>query len=272
MKKNLRRLLLLVACFCCVMFLMQIIQGFQADEVYDDAAQLAFQKEKEPAEQTVPPETTQPPPEEKEEVWIPAPIEEDDPHVETLESMDLEALREKNPDVIGWIMIPDSKVNYPLLQGTDNEFYLKHTWEGKKNSLGSIFLEHRNNSDLTDFNTIVYGHNMNNGSMFGTLRQFAGEKYRQKRPYIYIVSDQGVYRYEIFACYKAPVDSITYGLSFNAMETRANFLTEAKKRSKADIDVLPALTDRILTLSTCSGDGYSNRWVVQARLKMMLQE
>ncbi len=272
MRKNLRRILLLIALMSAAMFLWQFLQGASADESYDDAARLAFHQPADQASSPASPETAPPLPEEKETLWVPAPIGEEDPNIQALEAVDLKALREVNPDVIGWIMIPDSKVNYPLMQGTDNDFYLKHTWQGKKNSLGSIFMEHRNSSDLTDFNTIIYGHNMTNGSMFGSLRQFSGDKYRQKRPYVYIVSDQGVFRYEIFALYKAPVDGPAYGLSFNETKTRVNFLTEAKKRSRAEIDVIPDITDRILTLSTCSGDGYSNRWVVQARLKMVPQE
>ncbi len=271
MRKKARRILLTVAAISCVMFAWTYIQGASAGEAYDEVAELAFQEAQtavqEPV-QTEPASETEAAEVPAETVWIPEPIE-DDPNVELLEQINLEALREVNPDVIGWIMIPDSKINYPLMQGTDNDYYLKHTWEKRNNAVGSIFMEHQNNPDLTDFNTIVYGHNMNNGSMFASLRKFSTESYRKARPYVYIVSDQGVYRYEIFSFYKAPVDSIAYGLSFQKENTKIEFLLESKRSSDAETGVIPAPTDRILTLSTCSGGGYTHRWVVQARLKMI---
>lgn len=204
--------------------------------------------------------------------WIPAHIEEEDPHLETLAAIDLAALREVNPDVIGWILIPDTKVNYPILQGQDNDFYLNHTWDQQENSVGSIFMEWRNTSDFTDFNTIVYGHNMNDGSMFANVRRYSAQWYWENHPYIYIVTDGGIYRYEIFSSYKAPTDSAAYGLSFQQNTTKVNFLTEAVKNSEIYTAISPELTDRILTLSTCSGTGYTNRWVVHARLKMIRAE
>lgn len=204
--------------------------------------------------------------------WVPAPIEGADPELETLAAMDLAALREVNPDVIGWIRIPNTRINYPLLQGQDNDYYLKRAWDHRETSVGSIFLEQRNAADLTDYNTIVYGHNMNDGSMFAGLRKFSAQGYWEKHPYVYILSDAGVYRYEIFASYKAPVDSVTYGLSFHQVETKAAFLLYALENSRIQTEIIPQEHDRILTLSTCSGAGYAHRWVVQARLKMVEAE
>ena len=204
--------------------------------------------------------------------WVPAPVEEEDPHLDTLAETDLDALRQVNEDIIGWILIPDTVINYPLLQGEDNDYYLKHTWQGKKNVAGAIFMEYRNEPDYEDFNTILYGHNMNNGSMFASLRRYAGEKYWKKHPYVYLATDAGVYRYEVFSAYRADVGSTTYGLSFQQEETRKEFLIHALENSKINTGVIPEITDRILTLSTCSGAGYSTRWVVHARLKMVQEQ
>ena len=223
------------------------------------------------------PETAPPAPETEPEtqaapqpVWLPAPPEEEDPHIRELSGMDLESLRQVNPDVVGWILIPDTAVNYPLMQGQDNDYYLTRTWEKKSNSAGSIFLEYLNSSLLTDFNTIVYGHNMKNGSMFAELLHYRKPEYRDAHPYIYIRSDQGVYRYEVFSAYLADVDSFTYDLRFPSTEARAQFLSSAADNSDFSCDVRPETTDRVLTLSTCSAAGdYSTRWVVHARLKMV---
>jgi len=202
-------------------------------------------------------------------IWVPAEVEEEDAHIRYLEAIDLAALRETNPDVLGWIFIPDTPIDHPLLQGEDNEYYLKRTWEGNRNIMGSIFLETENTPDFTDFNTIVYGHNMNDGSMFAEIKQYRDQEYAQQHPYVYILNDAGAFRYEVFAAYEADVESSTYGLSFNQSKTRINFLEEASKNSDISMQIEPALTDRVLTLSTCTGTGYSSRWVVQARLKMI---
>lgn len=204
--------------------------------------------------------------------WVAELPEESDPHVQQLNELNLEALREVNPQVIGWILIPDTEVNYPLLQGEDNDYYLNRTWDQKKNEVGSIFLEHLNSPDFTDFNTIVYGHNMIDGSMFASLRKYQKQSHWEEHPYVYIRNDQGVYRYEIFSSYLADVESNTYGIAFPGEDSEGRFLDWILSKSEIQPDVRPESTDRILTLSTCSGRGHTTRWVVHARLKMIQQE
>jgi len=272
MRKRIRILLsvilALIFLFSITMVLRQQRDNSNGSSAYEAALEIALSEDT----GTVPTQETQPTEAQPIMQWVPAPIEDADEHVQTLEEISLDALREVNPDVLGWILIPNTKVNYPLLQGTDNDYYLGHTWEGKKNSVGSIFLEQQNSPDFTDFNTIVYGHNMKNGSMFGSLRSFGDTRYWERHPYIYIRNDEGVFRYEVFSSYRAEVTGSTYGLSFHQFETRANFLVDALENSKIATGIAPDLTDRILTLSTCSGAGYSTRWVVHARLKMIQQE
>nr|MBQ8244190.1 class B sortase [Oscillospiraceae bacterium] len=235
----------------------------QVETTYQEALTLAMAA---PAPTEAPAETLPPV---TETVWVPAPVEEPDPHMEELAALDLAALQQVNPDVLGWIRIPDTKIDYPFLQGKDNDYYLKHTWEGRNNAAGSIFLECMNSPDLTDFNSIFYGHNMNSGAMFANLRKYTRQSFWETHPYVYLMTAQGVWRCEIFSAYKAPVDSHTYGLSFQQEETKAHFLATALEESQIETGVEPATTDRILTLSTCSGAGYTTRWVVHARLKMM---
>ena len=111
--------------------------------------------------------------------------------------------------MVGWIQIPGTEIDYPLMQGKDNDFYLNNNWRGAKEYVGSIFLEYRNDPDMTDFNTIVYGHNMANGSMFGSLHRYQYDAYPEEHPYVYIVTDAGVLRYEVFSTYNAEVTSPT---------------------------------------------------------------
>ena len=292
MKPRLRKLLYIVMVAVFLFSTGKVIVQWLSEDEGDDsyakaeaiaqATTLPTEVTAAPTETEAPTEVTEPPveevpeettaPTEPEIVWIPAPLEEEDPEIAKLASIDLNALREVNPDVIGWIRVPNSKINYPLMQGEDNTFYLEHTWEGNKNPYGSIFLESRNSPDMTDFNTIIYGHNMLNGSMFGGLSSFGYQWYFNWNKYVYILTDVGIYRYEIFSSYAAEVDSATYGLSFNQWETRENFIAMALENSQIDSDVVPEPTDRIITLSTCTGVGYESRRVVHAMLKMSPSE
>ena len=263
MRKLLRLILLAVFLVSTWLLILQLRDNAGGSSSYDNALALATAGEK--TETALPAET------EGAEEWVPEEIT-GDPAKEELAKLDLAALQAVNPDVIGWIRIPGSRIDYPILQGSDNDFYLKHTWEGTENSVGSIFMEHRNTPDFTDFNTILYGHNMNDGSMFADLKRYNTQWFWERHPYVYILQETGVTRWEVFSSYEAATDSSAYGLSFHQEETRVNFLGTAVEKSAADLGVRPELTDRVLTLSTCSGVGYANRWVVHARLKMVKAE
>ena len=276
MKPHIRKILVSLLLVLCLISTAKVLTQWMATEEGDDSyanaaaiAQSATLATTVPAETEPVTEATEAPTESPEPVWIPAPVEEEDPNFATLSSIDLHALREVNPDVVGWIFLPNSMINYPLMQGDDNQFYLEHTWEGNENPYGSIFLETRNNPDLTDFNTIIYGHNMLNGSMFAGLSYFAYQWHWDWNRYVYIVTDDGILRYEVFSSYAADVDSATYGLSFQQPETRENFIRLALENSEIATAITPASTDRIITLSTCTGLGYESRRVVHAVLKMI---
>lgn len=275
MKGSVRKLLTaalaLVFLFSTAMYLGQQRQKAVGSSAYAEALALASSGSGgEPRQERLPAAAEAALSEEKLE-WVVAEPDGEDPHIRSLRELDLKALREINPDVVGWILIPDTPVNYPLMQGQDNDYYLNRTWDRQSNATGSIFLEYLNSPDLTDFNTIVYGHNMNNGSMFASLREYRSQDYWQAHPYVYIRSDSGVYRYEIFSSYLADVDSYTYTLGFSREENKEAFLHNVIQASVIHTGVEPEPTDRVLTLSTCSGNGYSTRWVVHARLKMILQ-
>lgn len=189
-----------------------------------------------------------------------------DPYAAALAGTDLAALREVNEDVLGWITIPDTELSYPIVQAADNDYYLNRTWKEESSSVGSIFLECKVRPDFSDFNTIVYGHRMENGSMFGSLKYYKDIKYWEKHPSIYIVNDEGVHRYDIFAAYEAEVEALTFGLSISSRPQKQEFIELSMERTVIDTGIRPSTLDHILTLSTCTGRGYSTRWVVQAVL------
>ena len=192
----------------------------------------------------------------------------EDSHMAELKETDLAVLREVNPDVLGWIVIPDTQLEYPLMDGEDNQYYLEHTWDRKYNSAGSIFLEKTSSSDLSDYHTVIYGHRMNNGSMFGSLGKYTTLKHWEDHPYVYIVDDNGVHRYKIFAAYEANIGSRTYQVGFSGEESKEAFLEHCLTSSVIDTGVVPTTEEKILTLSTCTSVGHNNlRWVVQARFE-----
>lgn len=223
----------------------------------------------EKAEQTAkfaPPVVTAPPLEtEAAEQSQPLQVEQD-PVVQALAEVDLAALREINPDVAGWLYIPGAEISQPILQGPDNDYYLRHTWEKKWNGGGAIFLDWRSSRGFEDFNTIIYGHQMNNGTMFAPLHLYEEADFWREYPSAYVAVDGGVYRYDIFAAWEPSITSVVYTVDFDAPEDRQAFVELCLASSQIDTGVAPGPEDRLLTLSTCSGNDHTVRWVVQARL------
>lgn len=272
-RKLLSFVLLAVFLVSTTMFVLSFFDKQKGETSYQTAESLAGLSVDTPT--TAPTEaTTEPtaPTEAAIAQWVPAPVTEDDPYLHVLQYTNLDALRQVNPQVTGWIRIPGTSIHYPITQTEDNSYYLTHTWEGEPNYCGAIFLETMNSADFSDFNTIIYGHNMRNGSMFAGLHDYTTLSHWAEHPYVYLVTDEGVLRYEIFSSYNAAVDSKTYGLSFRQSQTREEFIAMALENSDIDTGLVPATTDRILTLSTCTGLGYRERRVVHAYLPMELSQ
>lgn len=177
--------------------------------------------------------------------------------------VDFDALRAVNEDVVGWIYVEALDISYPIVQGENNDQYLHTTYEKTYNFAGSIFIDYENSDQFKDPNTIVYGHNMKNGSMFGTLKKIVSENAYETSHYFWILTPQHSYRYEIFSAYTAAVGSETYTLFKMHDEEYGQYLQHMKKNSAIDTGELqPGQMDNIVTLSTCTGDS-STRFVVQ---------
>lgn len=172
------------------------------------------------------------------------------------------SLHEENPDVIGWIRFDNSEISYPLMQGKDNDYYLKRNYRGEKNNAGSIFLEVSNSPDLEDSHSIIYGHNMKDLSMFGSLKEYKYKDYYKDHPYFTIYTLDQVYRYQIFAYYDISMYGDVYNNQFGPDDFFQSFIDTMVSRSYYDTGVRPQKTDKIITLSTCSTEG--NRFVVNA--------
>ena len=253
----------------------QFVAWRQAEQGQQNAIDIALgtQPTKAPNEPTVtlPPEDTSPTEPPTEEVTQP-PVEPPDDTEQMLLAMDLEALRATNPDVLGWICIPDTVISYPLMKAKDNQQYLYQTWDKKYSKYGSIFLECRSSHDFSDFNTLIYGHNMLTQDMFGTLSDYKSQAFYESHPSVYILLDDGVRRYDIFSCYDADVISNTYRLVFEDDAQKQEALDLYRKKSLLKTDLEPQIDDHILTLSTCTGRGTADlRFVVQAILAKQIE-
>lgn len=194
--------------------------------------------------------------------------EESDPHAAALADIDLAALQAINEDVLGWISIPNTELSYPILQATDNQYYLNHTWKKERNPGGSIFMESTNSPDFAQFNTILYGHRMNNDSMFGTLKYYNELDFWRDHPSVYIVNSTGVHRYDIFAAHEVGVRDIVYRLDLEESNLQEDFIAFCLEHSVLDTEIVPQAEDHVLMLSTCvdSSSHSSTRWVVLAVL------
>ena len=181
-------------------------------------------------------------------------------------TIDFTYLKNVNSDICGWIYLNDSVINYPIVQGGDNETYLTQSYDKSSSSFGSIFMDMRNVNDFTDHNTIIYGHNMKNGSMFGTLKRYQDENYYKNHKYFYIFTEEKMYRYQVCAIYTTTADSDIYTTSYGTEEEWLTYEQKILANSVIDTNVSLEEKDTIITLSTCHGVHTDNRFVVQAKL------
>lgn len=173
-----------------------------------------------------------------------------------------------NEDIIGWIRIGALDVSYPVAQAGDNDYYLHRTFERVENFAGCIFLNCDNTKYFTDQNTIIYGHNMKNSSMFGTLKDFAKQETYDKNPYFWIFTPDFIYQYRIFSCSEVHKIGDPYRTRF-ITEDFQNFINTSQSTSMVDNHGVEVTTeDRIVTLSTCTSDD-STRLIVQGKLEQV---
>jgi len=183
-----------------------------------------------------------------------------------LPTVDFDALGEINPDIVGWILLEGTQINYPVVQGRDNAHYLNHLFDGRRNATGAIFVDSYNQPGFTDRNTIIYGHHMRDGSMFAVLERYRGQYFFNAHPWIFLLTPERNYVIQLVAGYTSNVQSSAWRLDFaDDVEVEA-WINERRERSDfvSDAEVRP--TDRFVTLSTCSWAFNNARYVVVGRL------
>ena len=181
--------------------------------------------------------------------------------------VDLSYLQSLNSDVIGWIWIEGTGIDYPVLyDDTDNSYYIDHTRTGKYAKAGSIFVQDINEWDFSDFNTVLYGHNMGDGSMFAHLHRFEKESFFNDYDTVVVYTEDSVLTYKIFAAYVRDNEHLMKYYSYDTKADREAYIDDIYSHDglyRDDVDV--TADDRIISLSTCTGWTYT-RLVVQGVL------
>jgi len=164
-----------------------------------------------------------------------------------------EELVELYPDVIGWLYCEGTPINYPVVQAKDNDYYLRRMINGKYNIGGTIFMDYRNNADFSDEITIIYGHNMKNGSMFGTVPKYKKQSFLEKHPVMIFRTPEKNYTFEVLGGYATTASDMIYSYP-NTDEKIAELKTQF------------GTTDNLVLLSTCTYETEDARYILVCKL------
>jgi len=186
------------------------------------------------------------------------------PQIVNQSIVDLQAAR---PDVTGWLTIPHTRIDYPFVQSGDNAQYLHLDLNDRRSAAGTIFMDFRNSRELTDFNTIIYGHHMRNGSMFGTLQLFNSQSFfdDNRTGTIFLVGATYEIEFIAFAVIQ-PNDAVIYNPNITTEADKHTFLDHVRSVARYDRDVDVTADDRLITLSTCNYEFHNARMVLVGRL------
>lgn len=171
-----------------------------------------------------------------------------------------------NTDIAGWLTIPDTNVDYPVVQGQDNDFYLNHDFEKKNSRYGSIFMDFRNNIEELDKNTVLYGHHMKDGMMFNNVTKYKNKMFFENHPVITFNTIYQDLKWEVFSAYVTDVEFNYIKVSYESDSDFIEFLNTIQSKSMYKKDFQFSSADKILSLSTCSYEFSNARFVVHARL------
>ncbi len=184
----------------------------------------------------------------------------------SLENINLAQLRAENPDVVAWLTVDNTNINYPIVKTDNNDYYLKHNIKKRNDGNGWTFMDYRNNTNMSDYNTIFYGHNLLNKTSFGSISNlFTNKWFKESNHSIVVTTDTGRHVYQIFSVYySAPVVDYLQ-TNFSSKEYYLEFLNNLKSKSKFNFNTQLSENDKIITLSTCTDDN-AGRKVVHAKL------
>ena len=170
--------------------------------------------------------------------------------------VDFEKLKEKNSDIVAWLKVKGTNIETTVVKSTNNDYYLTHNFNKEYNSAGWIFADYKNKVDGTDKNLVIYGHNMRDDSMFGSLKWVINEDWynNEDNKYITLITENETQVYEVFSVYQIEKEDYYIQTSFDTEKEFNTFAQTIKKRSKKDFNVDVNKEDNILTLSTCANN------------------
>lgn len=209
----------------------------------------------------------------REDIEVPKPTSD----AEQLEKWkpDFTTLLNINEDIVGYIIVDDTHISYPIVKGDDNDYYLDHTIYKKENYAGSIFMDFTASSDFSDRNTFIYGHNVYHGTMFAELSKYVDKSFFDSHPYVHLYTPNGNYKLQVFSAYVDSATSDSYQMSFYSDADYQNYLNLIVSKSRYNSGVEVNNSDRIVTLYTCSyesenpdqNDGYiEERYFIHCKL------
>ena len=267
MKRTFRSILLLIFIFIfgfSAWQLWRIFSGYtEGEESYDQLDQYVSIGQTEEVSVNIPLPTVPPTEEPAAEVEV--------PDVSAWPQVDFEQLAEINPDVVGWIFIEGTRINYPIVQGTDNSYYLNHLFDGKHNSTGCIFMDYRCASDFTDQHSIIYGHRMKNKSMFQGLLNYKDQTFYEEHPVALIVTPTAYYKIQFFSGYVSDNWSSAWDLALDGADY-GEWLKEIKEKSRFETTCSPTSEDRIVTLSTCTTEFSGAKFVLHGYISEHIEK
>ncbi len=183
-------------------------------------------------------------------------------------TVDFAKLKEINSDAIAWLNIEDTDISYAVVQASDNDFYLHRNLQKEYSFAGTLFADYQSNSDFSDFNTIIYGHNMKNGSMFGKLKKYKDIQFYNEHPYIDLYTETQTLRYQVFCVQDVDISTTkTYYNVRGQSSLKQEMIDEWYSQSLYSTGVEVTPEDHIITLSTCVDSlDEQYRFVVNAKL------
>lgn len=185
-------------------------------------------------------------------------------------NVDFESLKQTNPDTIAWIKVNGTKIEYPIVKTTNNDYYLKHSFDKSYNSAGWVFMDYKNKLDGTNKNMVIYGHNRRDGTMFGTLKNILTEDWlgNEENFLIPFITESEKVEYQVFSVYRIEKEDYYITTGFKNNEEYKKFLDKIKSRSVKDFGVEATSEDQIITLSTCANN---NKYRVVLHAKKVIE-
>lgn len=179
----------------------------------------------------------------------------DDTKTKQKYEVDFKELKNKNSDTIAWLKVENTNIEFPIVKANDNSYYLSHNFNKEYNKAGWIFADYKNKFDTTDKNIVIYGHNMRDNSMFGSLKDVIKKEWynNERNKYITLITEEEYHIYEVFSVYQIEKEDYYIKTNFKNNEFE-EFINTIKERSKKDFNVKVTKDDNILTLSTCANN------------------